>query len=302
MMTRSRSTGSRQLPVGALVALTLVGATACVEPELGEDPADYFSDGEYGQVQDPIAFSTTPYDFTGEVPIEDVKALYPDEVVWFGFSPGEPYPVSGDCDPERDWDQTVPATLNELPAVIEGVVTTHPRYFQKVTVCGIEQRYYGSYTLEDASGGILVLKDSRLAEFDIGDRVRIKVRGIMKNFDSLAVLSYSEEEVINTPDARIPVHFEEVERHFSASEDVYQVRRVTGRVVLEPTNQNFNEMRLQSLEDPSVEWLVSLDAELGRRGVGPKLGEVVQVTAPVINSFGVRLLITALGQLERIEE
>ncbi|TXD33601.1 hypothetical protein FRC96_15575 [Lujinxingia vulgaris] len=300
-MLRSRIAGSRQLRWGAFAALLLIGSTGCVEPEQGEDPGEYFSDGDYGQVQDPIAFSTTPYDFTGELPIEDLKGAFADEVVWVGFSPGEPYPVSGDCDPERDWDETIPGVVNELPVEIEGIVTTHPRYFQKVSVCGVEQRYYGSYTLEDSSGGILVLKDSRIAEFEIGDRVRITARAIMKNFDSLAVLAYSDEEVLNSPEERTPVHFEEVERSFRADEDVYEVRRVTGRVVLAPTNQNFNEMRIQSLEDPNIEWLASVDAELGRRGIGPEVGEVVQVTAPVINSFGVRLLITALGQLEYVD-
>lgn len=300
-MLRSRFVGSRQLRLSAFVALLMVGSTGCVEPERGEDPGEYFSDGDYGQVQDPIAFSTSPYDFTGELPIADLKEVFADAPVWVGFSPGEPYPVSGDCDPQRDFDVTIPGVVSELPVEIEGIVTTHPRYFQKVSVCGVEQRYYGSYTLQDSSGGILVLKDSRIAGFEIGDRVRISARAVMKNFDTLAVLAYSDEEVINSADDRAPVYYEELERAFRPTDDVYEVRRVTGRVVLEPTNQNFNEMRVQSLEDPNVEWLASVDAELGRRGVGPKLGEVVQVTAPVINSFGVRLLISALGQLEYVD-
>src|SRR5690554_2780211 len=181
IMLRSRFVGSRQLRLSAFVALLMVGSTGCVEPERGEDPGEYFSDGDYGQVQDPIAFSTSPYDFTGELPIADLKEVFADAPVWVGFSPGEPYPVSGDCDPQRDFDVTIPGVVDELPVEIEGIVTTHPRYFQKVSVCGVEQRYYGSYTLQDSSGGILVLKASRIAGFEIGDRVRISARAVMKN-------------------------------------------------------------------------------------------------------------------------
>ena len=71
------------------------------------------------------------------------------------------------------------ADPESLPMTVEGIVTTYPRYFQKKLVCGEDERFYGSYFLQDSTGGILVLRDSRIANFTFGDRVRLKVRGIL---------------------------------------------------------------------------------------------------------------------------
>ena len=56
----------------------------------------------------------------------------------------------------------------ELPMTIEGVVTLHPRRFLKPTICGQDERHYGSFVLEDDTGGIVVLRDSRVAPFTYG--------------------------------------------------------------------------------------------------------------------------------------
>ena len=307
----------------------------CADPEEGLDGSEYFGGpGTYSTVSDPIAFTEEPYDFTGPMPIGDLRALVPDDTSeWYGFSPDDPYPVEGDCNPEFQGNEAIPEYLDELPAVIEGVVTLHPRYFSNMTVCGTRERYYGTYVIQDETGGIQVMKNSRLAEFDVGDRVRMRVRGITREFDTVAILAFDQEEVVTTPETRLPVYYEELTREFISEEnvsdareeilegleedetlteaeldemvtpdDTYLVRRIRGEVILEATNQNFNEMRVQSNEDPDVEWLVSLDRELGTRGVGPKKGDQVQLTGPVVNSFGMRILIASLGKIEILEE
>lgn len=286
---------------GLILAAAVAGG--CADPEMEKDPSEYFQEGTVTGVSDPIAFTDEPYTIQGDIGIASLQALFPDfPPVWLGFSKGKTYPVPGDCDPERTQDVTVPEYLDELPAVIEGVVTLHPRYFQKVSVCGTEERYYGSYIIQDQTGGIHVLKDSRVADFDVGDRVRMKVTGVMRNFDNYFVLAFTDEEVVTPAEGPDPIYYEAVDRPFSAAADAYQVRRIRGRVVLEATNQNFNEMAVQSLENENVEWLVSLDRELGTRGVAPKEGAIVELTGPVIDSFGMRMLIGSLGQITVIEE
>ncbi len=291
--------------VAAVAALIAVGCTAEAERGMEAPYDDYWGgDGEYTTVSDPIEFTDEPYDFTGDTPIGELRELIPDqddEAVWHAFSSDEPYPVQDDCNPEFGGAEQAPASLDELPATIEGVVTLHPRYFENSTFCGSRERYYGTYTLQDASGGIHVLRNSRIGEFDVGDRVRIRVRAITREFSMEAVLTFDEQEVLTDRDSREAIYFEEIGREFDEDEDLYQVRRITGEVVTEATNQNFNEMVVQPQDDPDVEWLVSLDRELGTRGVGPKEGDIVELTGPVVDSFGLRMLIASLGKIEILE-
>lgn len=288
-----------------LVAL-LIGAffvaAGCAERDEVQDPADRYGEAEYGEVTEEIAFTSEAYDFTGDLSIGALRGLIPaDPFFWIGLAEGQEYPVPGDCDPQFGGNELTPVALSELPAEIEGVVTLHPRYFMKVTVCGTEERYYGSYIIQDGTTGIAVLKDSRIAAFDVGDRVRIRVRSVMKNFSNLAVLGYDMEEVLTTPETREPIYYEELTRGFDEALDLYEVRRIEGIVEMEATNQNFNEMRVRSTEDEDVSWLVSLDRELGNRGVAPKEGSRVRITGPVVESFGLRILIGNLGLLEVLE-
>ena len=288
------------------LAALLVGATGCVEPDTGGDPDDFFGEGgSEVTASDPVEFTDEPYDeVSGDMTIEDLRSYIPDEddeVIWYGFGSSDPYPVEGDCDPERDFDETIPEEIDELPVRISGVVTLHPRYFESGTVCGSDQRYQGTYILEDETGGIQILKDSRVADVDVGDHVELRVRGITRNFGTVGVLAFDQEQALTDRDDPVPIFYEALEREFE-EDDEYRVRRVTGEVVLEPTNQNFNEMRIQSLDDDDVEWTASLDRELGNRGVGPKLGDTVELTGPVHPGFDDREIIVAtLGQMDWIE-
>ena len=282
--------------------MLLLGGSACVETEEPGDVREHFGEAEQSKVTEEIAFTDQRYDFSGERTIREVRDLIPEfSFMWLGLAAGDVYPVPGDCDPQFGGNEMVPAQLAELPAVIEGVVTLHPRYFMKVTVCGTEERYYGSYIIQDESGGIMVLKDSRVAEFDVGDRVRLRVNALLKNFSNLTVLGFDQEEVLTDRSNREPIYYVELNRGFQESEDLYEVRRITGRVEMEATNQNFNEMKVRSVERPEITWLVSLDRELGGRGVAPKEGDLVRLTGPVVESFGLRMLIANFGLIEVLE-
>ncbi len=285
-----------------VVALLLAG---CVDAESGAEPGEFYDPGSQVTVSEPLAFTDTPYDFTGPTSISSLLGLFDNNAfVWLGLAKDSPYSHQGDCDPGRnpngrpDWE-TRPAMLAELPATIEGVVTLHPRYFQKIGVCGSEERYYGSYMLQDSTGGIMVLKDSRIAEFDYGDRVRLRVRGVIKYFETRAVLVYDEQEILTSPGNPEPVYYQTTTTNFSAA-DAGKVMRVRGRVIGQPNNQNFNEMKLESLDKPGVEWVVSIDKELGSRGISPEIGEVLEVTGPMLDAYGLKILVASLGQLKWI--
>jgi hypothetical protein len=287
------------------VALVAIGAVAVMTSSCGEqlgpqDPSQYFGQPQQAEVEDPIGFSDQNYDFTGETPIADVHELFDtSEPVWYGLSPLDPFPMGDESglDVEcGDFGNKVDK-VDELPATVEGVVTLHPRYFQKVSVCGQDQRYYGSFFIQDETGGILVLKDSRVADFTFGDRVSLRVRGLVTSFGQPSVLIHDQEQVIE-PGTTEDIYYEEIERAFDTT-DISKVRRIEGTVISEPTNGNFNELILEG--DDGAVWSVSIDRELGNRGIGLHEDDRIRLTGPVIDSFGLNLLIGSLGQIERLD-
>lgn len=292
-------------------ALSLCIASACGAPD---EPAEDL-DERYGSVsttstEEPVAFTSTPYDFEGPTPLADLAALIGAGNTWYGVSPDIDYPVSGTCDEFGAEVQTVP----ELPVTVEGIVTLHPRYFIKPAFCGSDERYYGSYFIEDASGGFMVFRDARIAPFTFGDRVRFEVHGLTKYFDTTAVNMMSDFEVVSRGNE---VYFEDATDRELSTTDIGKTVRIRGEVVVPPTNYNFNQMCLvpeggdPSRCDPRCiaqvqcrgKLLVSVDREIGQRNPAPlEPGDLVEVTGPVINSFGLQVLVMRIGQIHFVEE
>lgn len=307
--------------LGSLLSLSLCATPlllgGCADAEGPLDPEDFYAQGTPTQVLEPIGFSDKNYGDRGEDSIEfgsestiaEVLALFDSNstsFTWYGFSPIDPFPVGDErgfgviCDPFENPRYPQPINkIEELPTVIEGVVTLHPRFFQKVRVCGEDQRYYGVYFLQDDTGGIMILKDSRVADFTFGERVRLRVRGLMRSYDSYAVLTFDQEEVVN-PGTKYDIYYEERSERLT-NDDIGQVRRVSGTIVSEPTNTNFNEMFIR--DDNGVVYAASVDRELAQRNIPLKNGLRVQLTGPVINSYSsLVVLISSLGQIEWLDE
>jgi hypothetical protein len=297
--------------VGALLACVAL-QTSCVPDEPSDSPREpnYYKEGEQRPVTEPIDFTEQNYnDVSGEMTIADLRAV-PDEnaFVWYGYSPMDPYPLGDrrahgeDCSPIGAFENVV-TEVPEFPVTIRGVVTHHPRLLRSPRFCAGEDRYYGTYYLQDETGGIMVYKDSRVADFTFGDQVSIRVRGLSaQNFSSMpagvtGVIAYDKEDVVGQS---LPIYYEETDENFTA-DDVAQVRRIRGEVVMEPSNTNFNSMTLASL-NTDAEWAVSLDRELTRRSYTFEEGEVVELTGVVADNFGLTMLIYSLGQIERIEQ
>ncbi|MFB6372750.1 MAG: hypothetical protein ABEN55_06480, partial [Bradymonadaceae bacterium] len=258
--------------------------------------------------------------------------------VWYGFAPGDAYPT-GDkrkfgvaCEPNF---QNRVYKLDSLPATIEGIVTLEPQHYEKISMCGEDHRYYGSYFIQDATGSILVLKDSRISDFSVGDRVKLDVRGVTKQFGRLSVAAFDDEKVVKRAEDRETkgAPYERLTQTFgkrfgkpsgwargnncwnldgfNVPEGFGNNYRVTGRVCREPNSRNFNELVLQKgpdkcVDNPKVEWTVSMGLELGRRGLGLKKGDVVTVTGPVYGQliglvpckWTFRMIATTVGQFK----
>ena len=156
--------------------------------------------------------------------------------------------------------------LVDLPMQLEAVVTHHPRRFVKVEMCERfeDERYWGSFTIEDDTGGILVLRGARTSPFTFGDRVLITVRGLMLTFgpqpDTRAVITFTLEPLTATagPELERPVLYSVIERPFGP-QDSTVVRQIEGWVYQKPTNDNFNDMLVAS-------YRVGRDVELELEG------------------------------------
>ena len=287
-----------------LFALALSGTfTACVKPE-PPDGEDRFGEPTRSEVSASIPYreeTTALPKHKSAVPIGDlidnVEQSFEDQrkaagqeraPVWYGFAQ-DGYPMGGQPEFDRVCDPGFGNKVYQfggdegpLPTTIEGVVTLHPRHYEKVSTCGEDHRYYGSYVLQDKSGSITVLKDSLVADFTYGDRVRIEVRGIVKQFGSMAVLTHETKmierrtQATNPDDAFVP--FKKLEEtsfaqvmlpdlpqrcpqgdelfgfgnnYLDIPDNLGNTYRIEGRVCQEPTNQNFNEFTVRSGECPT---------------------------------------------------
>lgn len=282
--------------------LPLLLASACADLSLGEDWQAWYDDGSDYDVTEPVAFTAEPYDIPARD--DDGIAKLKADVFTSTFSNLGPYfpPGSGmdeavsgcaywiDQEPDPvDADATdtdVPPPSLKLPRTITGVVTSHPRVYRKIEGCNGDEKYYGSYWIEDRTGGLFVLGDSKVAHFDMGDTVTLSVRSMRRRYDIDMVYVHDVLEVQRGPR---PIAYDEVDRPLTASQQSTTVR-ATGVVVTEPTT--FGEVLVQ-LDGYSGECaptdertrahclFVTIDQETSRRGVTLRRGDHIQVTGPV---------------------
>ena len=204
-----------------------------------EEPLSIVADEEiaYADRGDGVTYGL-PRD--GMSSIADLFEVFPDE----GLGGGDPNIFIGPdvIIPTDQCRGGTPIVVPELPMTIEAVVTLHPRQYMKVEVCGQDERHYGVFTIEDDTGGIIVLRDGRVAHFTFGDRVRLTIDAVTLTFnsevDTRAVL-IADIERIDAPPTEIL--FESLDEPF-ATEHVGQVRQIEGFVHVPSTQLNFNSL------------------------------------------------------------
>lgn len=266
----------------------LAGCAPEREPEAWDD---WYDAGSPYDVREPIAFTDQPYDFPADPgegigALLDVAARYKDRIA---FGAGDPPPKG--C---TDW---VTAAAGDLPFEIEGIVTVHPRFYFKTDGCvrGSDEKFYGSYFIQDATGGVFVLGDSKVAHFDMGDRVRMRVRAVRNKFDMVSVAAHDILEVERGPE---PIWYQVDSDGFSF-DDIGIVKRIEGTIVTDP--DTFGEFAVEN--DDGLRWIVGLDVELNRRGVRYPVGTRVRITGPVLYSYSVfSLVVMRVGQIEVVDD
>lgn len=299
-------------------ALWCLALAACIEPR--DQPGtwqDWYDPGTEFDLEEPVRFTDVNYDFVGTDPIETIPTPG-DFETWFAPSDPPPSQCSG-------W-----RTDSALPLEITGIVTVYPRMYMKVPGClpaddfsvDSDQKFYGSFYLQDRTGGFFVLGNTRVAHFDMGDRITLRVRALKEYFDSVMVPTWDLVDVQRDDEA---IYYREVSDRVLGPEDQAEVVRVTGVVAGEMSN--FGEIYLCAGDDPdttlvrdptrsndmvpacalssvtSPPWFkVGLDVELQRRGHRYAPGEHIQVTGPAHLSFGdYQVTVMRLGQIERLD-
>jgi hypothetical protein len=254
-----------------LEALLLVVCAVVLTAGCGEGKSGPISEEEIWSDEVTTDEATQPVEFaergedtsyglprTGEPGIAELIAIFNEELSSsVGYAFAESVFDRGDP-PLQECRIGSARSTDRLPITVEGVVTYHPRKFFKVEVCSADEdeRNWGAFTIEDDTGGVLVLRLGRTNNFSFGDRVRLTVYGVMLTFsqqaDTRAVLSYDLEKISeDSPEQDEPVLFERTSDSFG-SDDVTEVRRIEGYVAQPPTNRNFNEMLVADIPVPDA--------------------------------------------------
>jgi hypothetical protein len=268
------------LRVAALCALI-----GCAPARPGEDPSAWFDSGEQLEVTEPVGFTSEPYDF----PADDATGIgtlidqaFPVTQWSTGFAAGDGWAASG-CEQE---------TVDALPFEIEGIVTIHPRYYTKTYGCDNgDEKYYGSFFIEDRTGGLFVLGDSKVAHFDMGDRVKMKVRAIRTSYDLNHVYSH---DIIDVQRVAADISYVETSDPLGLPQ-VGRVHRVSG--VVTSNTSTFGEFSIEA--DNGTVFDIQLDVEINRRGVRFDVGQRITVTGPVLYAYSIfSIVVMRVGQVQ----
>ena len=268
-----------------ITAITL--GLGCTVDDSPQDYMSWYDEGSGLNVEEPVEFTDQNYGF----PADEadgigalIDGLFPVSDNTIAYAEGDQFGEDTECSS---------AVESDLPWVIEGVVTLHPRYYFKTNGCDFasDEKYYGSFFIQDATGGVFVLGDSKVAHFDVGAKVRMKVRGVRTAYDLNMVYAHDIEEIYYGEEQA--VYYAEASGALTAG-DVGEVRRVEGTVVTDM--DTFGEFKVEA--ENGQRYSVALDAEINRRGISFPVGTRLQATGPVLLSYDVySIIIMEVGQV-----
>jgi len=266
--------------MGALAGL-LLGCSGDRNPE---DPTNWYAEAQPQDVEEYISFTDENYSFPTD-PNDGIAAkaqsVFPVDQWSTAFGPDDDW-SDNDCDSSVDAD---------LPFEIEGIVTLHPRWYFKSHGCDDgDEKFYGSFFIQDGTGGLFVLGDSKVAHFDMGAKVRMRVRGVRTLYDLNVIYAHDILEIDHGPH---PIYSEQATEALDL-EDVGLVKSVTGTVI---TGQDtFGEFQIET--DTGVKFSINIDADLARRGFGFDPGTRINVRGPVLYSYSAfGILVIKSGQV-----
>jgi len=282
----------------ALTTLLAGSLMACTTQREAEESDAWWDVGSSQNVEEWLEFTETNYAFPADDSnsIEQLKSLaLPGSSFDIALGPDDQFESGSGCST---------SSTSELPRTIEGVVTLHPRYYFKSDGCDrdSDEKFYGSFFIQDKTGGIFVLGDSKVAHFDIGDHVTMSVRGTRNSFDLPMIYSHDVIEIDRGPYA---MYYQERTDAFT-NDDIGSVLRVEGTVIpLEgydtQTTDTFGAFRVE--HDNGTIFDVTMDSEISRRGLSFEAGQRVRVTGPMLYSYSIRaIIIMKRGQVQFLDE
>ena len=285
-------------------SLALILSVGCAQARLEPvDSDDWFGDSENVEVEEAMEFTTTNYAFPAD-PGDSIgylkQNLFPVDGFDTMYAQGESF-ATGDCDA---------AATNALPHEITGIVTIHPRYYFKSRGCDrdSDEKFYGSYFIQDGAGGLFVLGDSKVAHFDSGDKVTLKVRAVKTSFGLDMIYSSDIVEIERGP---FPIFYQEIaDNERIGAEHIGKVLRIEGEIVRGADTFGEIAIRRDGFPVPCGDgqlagcFYVALDSELTRRGmdIDMSVGKRVVVTGPVMFAYDTySLIIMKRGQVEILD-
>lgn len=255
----------------------------------------WYDEGEALDVIEPVAFTDQNYDFPNDAS-DGIGALLTGVFPVASTGSGADTVAWGSADESDATPGCRTVVDTDLPFTIEGVATAHPRFYFKTSGCDwdSDEKYYGSYFLQDRTGGVFILGDSKVAHFDMGDRIRVTVRAAKTSFDVNMVYSSDFEEIIERD---VPIFYETRDTAFAFPADqgaIGRVFRVEGEVVL--PKDTFGEFWIEN--DDGAQFAIGLDVELNRRGIDYPVGTRIEATGPLLYSFSTfTIVIMRQGQI-----
>jgi hypothetical protein len=313
-----------------LAAVLLVG---CADPRANpEDPSGWYDGASAQDVEEAIDWTDENYaapeaDADGIAamaeavfPVSDTRAI--------GVGPGDLFDGRADCGTE---------TISELPRTVSGIVTLHPAWYIKVFGCNpsgegnfdtdSEEKYYSSFFIQDRTGGTFVLLDSRVAPFDLGDRLTIEVRAVKSHYSWDMVYSHDVLEIerdVSPIYYQLPPetpYVDRVSEDYAQDNDICDFDKESSTLGMEQVNEvvrvegtvltaldDFGGFTVQG--DDGAVFHASLGLDLGRRpALDPQPGQRVQVTGPVMRAFNFDnsctifpIAVTRIGQYELLDD
>ena len=268
-----------------LMTASVAFSLSCSEGRAPEEPTTWFDPGSAASVEEFVAFTDQNYDFPAD-PSTGIQALH-DAVFPVGqwataFGPDDAW-TGNSCETEVD---------DDLPFEVEGIVTLHPRWYFKTHGCDDgDEKFYGSFFIQDGTSGIFVLGDSKVAHFDMGARVKMKVRGVRTIYDLNVVYAHDITEIVDY--GPTPIYYDEATEALGL-DDVGRVKSVKGTVI--SSKDTFGEFQIQA--ENGLKYTVNIDADLSRRGFGFDEGTVITVRGPVLYSYSTfGILVIRSGQV-----
>lgn len=263
-----------------ILLLAMVGCAA----RAPEDTTGWWASPGQLEVAEDVAFTSEPYGIDGGI-ADLTAAVFPTPSDKLVYAPDDGYGPDASC---------VFVTDPALPAEITGVVTINPHLYFKTPGCGTDdEKYYGSFFIEDDGGAVFVLGDSKAAHFTVGDTITMRVRGVRTRYDLDMVYAWDLLSVDNAPG---DVHYTEQVGPLALA-DIAHVRRVEGVVATKP--DTFGAFTITG--DDGTPFGIQLDAELNRRGVTFAPGERIIATGPVLYSYSLfNVVIQSIGQVTRV--